>query len=103
MRGITNYAEEQDSLRKAGDISSKFYLRFMLIDRPGAMGILATALGKYGVSISALSQKDVNGEGEPVPVVAMTHMAKTSNLDEALAEIAKSGVISEEPVKLRVL
>jgi hypothetical protein len=33
----------------------------------------------------------------------MTHLAKTSDLDAALEEIRNSGVISEEPVKLRVL
>lgn len=103
QRGVPNYAEGNVSLRNAGDISSKFYLRFMLVDRPGAMGVLATALGKYAVSISALSQKGVNSGNEPVPVVAMTHLAKTSDLDAALEEIRNSGVISEEPVKLRVL
>lgn len=102
-RGIPNYAEGKVSLRSAGDISSKFYLRFMLSDRPGSMGVVASALGKHGVSISALSQKGENGEGAPVPVVAMTHVAKSSDLDAALEEIGKSGVINEPPVKLRVL
>lgn len=102
-RGIPNYAEGKVSLRSAGDISSKFYLRFMLSDRPGSMGVVASALGKHGVSISALSQKGENGEGAPVPVVAMTHVAKSSDLDAALEEIGKSGVIDEPPVKLRVL
>lgn len=102
-RGIPNYAEGKVSLRSAGDISSKFYLRFMLSDRPGSMGVVASALGKHGVSISALSQKGENGEGAPVPVVAMTHVAKSSDLDAALEEIGNSGVIDEPPVKLRVL
>ena len=40
---------------------------------------------------------------QPVPVVAMTHRAKASALDAALEEIRASGVIGEDPVKLRML
>jgi hypothetical protein len=38
-----------------------------------------------------------------VPVVVLTHEAKTSDLQKALAEIAASGVIQGAPVSLRVL
>ena len=102
-RGVPNYAEGSIKLRAAGDIASKFYLRFMLADRPGAMGVVATALGKHGVSIMAASQK-APGEGNlPVPVVVLTHKAKASDLDAALGEIKASGVVGEDPVKLRMI
>ena len=64
---------------------------------------VAAALGRHGVSISALSQKGAREGKEPVPVVAMTHRAKASALDAALEEIRASGATGEEPVKLRVL
>ncbi len=102
-RGVPNYGEGKVRLRAAGDIASKFYLRFMLADRPGAMGVVASALGRHGVSISALSQKGSTEGNLPVPVVAMTSKARSADLDAALAEIKASGVIGEDPVKLRVL
>ena len=102
-RGVPNYAEGKVRLRAAGDIRSKYYLRFMLADRPGAMGVVASALGKHGVSISALSQKESSEGNLPVPVVAMTRVAKASDIDAALAEIKAAGVTGEDPVKLRVL
>ena len=102
-RGVPNYAEGKVRLRAAGDIKSKYYLRFMLADRPGAMGVVASALGKHGVSISALSQKESSEGNLPVPVVAMTRVAKASDIDAALAEIKAAGVTGEDPVKLRVL
>ena len=102
-RGVPNYGEGKVRLRAAGDIASKFYLRFMLADRPGAMGVVASALGRHGVSISALSQKGSTEGNLPVPVVAMTSKARSADLDAALAEIKSSGVIGEDPVKLRVL
>ncbi len=102
-RGVPNYAEGKVRLRAAGDIKSKYYLRFMLADRPGAMGVVASALGRHGVSISALSQKESSEGNLPVPVVAMTRIAKAADIDAALAEIMAAGVTGEDPVKLRVL
>ena len=102
-RGVPDYAEGKIKLREAGEIASKFYLRFMLADKPGAMGIVATALGKHGVSLMTVSQKGSVEGNLPVPVVALTHKAKAADIDAALAEIKASGVIGEDPVKLRVI
>ena len=103
-RGVPTYAEGSAKLRAAGDIASAFYLRFMLADKPGAFGTVATILGRHGVSISAASQKGPAAEaGGSVPVVALTHKAKAADLEAALAEIKSSGVVAEDPVKLRML
>jgi len=102
-RGVPDYAEGKVRLRAAGDIRSKFYLRFMLADRPGAMGVVATALGKHGVSLLTVSQKGCMEGNLPVPVVVFTHKARSADVDAALDEIKASGVIGADPVKLRVL
>lgn len=103
QRGVPNYAEGKIKLRAAGDIVSKFYLRFMVADKPGAFGMIASLLGKHGVSISAASQKSGNVGNEPVPVVVLTHSAKAADVEQALAEIKASGVIGSDPVKLRMI
>lgn len=103
VRGVPDYAEGKVKLRAAGEIASKFYLRFMLADKPGAMGVVATALGKHGVSLMTVSQKGCVEGNLPVPVVALTHKAKAADVDAALAEIKASGVIGEDPIKLRVI
>ncbi|MGN0833401.1 MAG: homoserine dehydrogenase [Kiritimatiellia bacterium] len=103
LRGVPDYAEGRVRLRAAGDIASKFYLRFMLADKPGAMGVVATALGRRGVSLSAVSQRAASEGNLPIPVVVLTHEAKASDLDLALEEIRASGVVGEEPVKLRMI
>ncbi len=103
-RGAPNYAEGKVTLRAAGEISSKFYIRFLVADKPGAFGTIASILGKHAVSISAASQKAAAEDGKnAVPVVVLTHTAKVSDLDSALAEIKASGVIADEPVALRIL
>ena len=102
-RGVPDYADGKIKLRAAGEIESKFYLRFMLADKPGAMGVVATALGKHGVSLMTVSQKGSVEGNLPVPVVALTHKAKAAAVDAALEEIKASGVIGADPVKLRVI
>lgn len=103
-RGAPDYAEGKVTLRAAGEISSKFYIRFLVADKPGAFGTIASILGKHSVSISAASQKAAAEDGKnAVPVVVLTHTAKVSDLDNALAEIKASGVIADEPVALRIL
>jgi len=101
-RGAPCYAEGKVRLRAAGDIVSKYYVRFMVADRPGAFGLIASVLGQHGVSISAATQKAAGDSGY-VPVVALLHRAKASALDAALAEITASDVVSENPVRLRMI
>ena len=103
-RAVPEYGEGTTKLRAPGDIVSRFYLRFMVADRAGSFGTLSTTLGRYGVSISAATQKDEDsGETGYVPVVVLTHPAPAKALDAALAEIAEAGIVNEPPVKLRML
>ena len=102
-RAMPAYAEGKIKLRPAGDISSRFYIRFLVADRAGAFGTIASILGKHGVSISAASQKAGGVGNQPVPVVVLTHIAKTSDLEQALVEIEASEVVGAKPVKLRMI
>ncbi|MBO6167765.1 MAG: homoserine dehydrogenase [Kiritimatiellae bacterium] len=102
-RAVPTYGEGKVHLKKPGDISSRFYVRFLVADRAGAFGTIASILGRHGVSISAASQKAGSIGNQPVPVVVLTHAAKTSSLEKALAEIENSGVVGATPVKLRMI
>ena len=104
-RAAPTYSEGSLRLKAAGDIVSKFYVRFMVADKPGAFGTIASILGRHDVSISAASQKggSASETSAYVPVVALMHAAKTSELETALAEIKASGVVDGDPVKLRMI
>ena len=102
-RGVPDYAEGRIRLRPAGDIASKFYIRFLVEDKAGAFGTIASILGQHGVSLAAASQKAGSVGNQPVPVCVLTHAAKAKDLEAALGEIQASGVIGGEPVALRVL
>lgn len=106
-RAVSVANAKKIKVRPAKSVSSKFYLRLMTLDRAGSLGLITTTLGKHAISVSALTQKaragDSTEQGDHVPVVILTHMAKAENLDKALAEISQAGILSEKPVAMRML
>lgn len=90
-------------IRPLAEISSRYYVRLQVLDKPGSLGLFTGILGKHGVSISAVTQRAVREAGGHVPVVVLTHDAREAQLDAALAEIQAVGVVGESPKKLRML
>ena len=73
-------------LRPSNQVESRYYLRFMIADRPGVIAALAHILGDKGISIASVIQHDPgddDAEHNPVPLVIMTHMAIEENLQSA--------------------
>jgi homoserine dehydrogenase len=72
------------------DVRSRFYLRVMALDQPGILAKVASALGRRGISISSLLQREPdqhrNGT-KGVPVVITTYKARDGDLTAALAEV----------------
>jgi len=94
------------AMRPSGEGSSKYYIRLMVLDKAGALGIMATILGNHGVSILAATQKACEDCGETsahVPIVMLTHTAREADVNAALRDIFAAGVLNEPPVKLRML
>ncbi len=83
------------------EISSLYYLRFMVVDRPGVLAQIAGELGRCGISISSMLQQG-RREGQTVPVVIKTHMAKERDVQTALREINRKAFVSEPSTLIRV-
>ncbi|ALA60842.1 homoserine dehydrogenase [Nitrospira moscoviensis] len=83
------------------EISSLYYLRFMVVDRPGVLAQIAGELGRCGISISSMLQQG-RREGQTVPVVIKTHMAQERDVQTALREINRKPFISEPTALIRV-
>lgn len=77
-----------------------FYLRISLIDKPGSLAKVATALGNSGVSIDRLRQQEHTDDHAQVIIV--THKTARQELDTALREIEKTGVVNGTAVALRI-
>lgn len=83
------------------EINSLYYLRFMVVDRPGVLAQIAGELGRCGISISSMLQQG-RREGQTVPVVIKTHMAKERDVQAALREINRKTFVSEPATLIRV-
>jgi homoserine dehydrogenase len=83
------------------EIASLYYLRFMVVDRPGVLSQISGVLGQHGISISSVLQKG-RKEGQVVPVVIMTHTATERNVQTALRDINRMAFISEPTTLIRV-
>ena len=88
-------------MRPMEEITSLYYIRFMVLDRPGVLSQIAGVLGHHGISISSVLQQG-RKEGQTVPVVIMTHMAKERDIQNALREINPMPYISEPTTLIRV-
>ena len=92
-------------MKKAGvkpmdDVLCEYYLRFMAPDKPGVLGAIASVLGRHGLSIASVIQKDRGTR--TVPVIMRTHEACERNLKRALAEIRKKKIVRLAPAFIRL-
>ncbi|MCM8783805.1 MAG: homoserine dehydrogenase [Candidatus Omnitrophica bacterium] len=83
------------------DVESRYYIRFMAIDRPGVLAKISGILGKKKISIASVNQKE-RRRARVVPVVIITHEAKEQNLRTALEMIEKLAVVRDKPVAIRI-
>ena len=77
-----------------------YYLRMVLLDKPGALAKIATCLGEAGVSIDQMRQ--YGHEGVNAPVLIVTHKAARDDIDHAMGLFAGTGVLVGAPVALRI-
>ncbi|MBA5866735.1 MAG: homoserine dehydrogenase [Nitrospira sp. CR1.3] len=88
-------------MRPMEEIHSLYYLRFMVLDRPGVLAQIAGALGRCGISISSMLQKGRRA-GQTVPIVIKTHTAQERAVQTALREIDRMAFMSEPTTLIRI-
>jgi homoserine dehydrogenase len=88
-------------LRKIDEFESRYYIRFMTLDKPGVLAQISGVLAKFGISIASVTQKE-RRKTHSVPIVMIIHEAKEKNLRTALGIIDKLNLIQEESVAIRI-
>lgn len=94
-------AEKGKNLLKMDDVRSMYYFRFSAIDKPGVLSRISGILGKYNISIASVIQKD-RREGEAVPLVVLTHLAREKDVLSAVKEINRLPIVAGKTVFIRV-
>jgi len=80
---------------------SAYYLRLMVVDRPGVIAEVTAALRDLGVSLESMLQRG-RSPGEAVPVVLVTHETGEAGMREALRRIAALDTVLENPTLIRI-
>ena len=83
-------------------LETRYYLRISVTDEPGVLAQIASALGTHGVSIAAVTQKEADADQRTAELVIMTHRARESAMQSALADIRTLAVVAQVSAFLRV-
>ena len=84
-------------------LRSRYYLRLSARDEPGVMAQVSQELGKQGISLSAILQRETSDGTQHVPVVITTHAAQEGAVRQALRAIDALPTIVPPTVCLRVI
>lgn len=83
------------------DVTCEYYLRFLVVDKPGVLSKIAGVLGAHQISISSVIQKG-RKEESAVPIVIVTHHARESDMRAALAETDRLPVVLDRTRMIRI-
>ena len=78
-----------------------YYLRLMVVDRPGVIADVTCALRDEGVSLESMLQHG-RSPGEAVPIVLVTHETRESQMRAALDRIERLETVLERPSLIRI-
>ncbi len=89
-------------LEKRENLRLRYYLRFGVADKPGALSNITGILGKNDISIHSMLQIGRNGNGF-VPLIMMTHVAGEDAVLRAVREIDELNIIAKPTLLIRIM
>jgi homoserine dehydrogenase len=94
-------AQREVPVKPLAELEIEYYLRFMVVDRPGVLAQIAGILGRHGISIAAVIQRE-RERGAPVPIVIRTHHARERDLRRALRHIDRLAAVRSPAASIRI-
>ncbi len=103
---IPTFGIEADKLKDAswvnmGETSSRYYLRFSVIDKAGVIADISSILKGQNISIESLSQRG-HDEGRSVPIVIISHESKHAEMIKAVSLIKELESCTDNPCLMRI-
>lgn len=84
------------------DISSRYYLRIQVNDKPGVLGKVATLLSENAISIDSLMQRPSGKEAGEVSIIILTHTAVEKDVRVAISRIEQLADVNGSITLLRI-
>ena len=84
------------------EISTRFYVRFAALDKPGVLSRISGVFGEHDISLETVVQKGRADEDGYARLVLLTHKATEENMQNALEEISRLDVVQPAYALVRV-
>ncbi|OYY49191.1 MAG: homoserine dehydrogenase, partial [Methylophilales bacterium 28-44-11] len=84
------------------EVSSAYYLRMRVLDKPGVLADVTKILGDRQISIDAMMQKEPQENESEADIVILTHVTVEKNMDAAIAAIEALSAIDGKVTKIRM-
>jgi homoserine dehydrogenase len=103
---LTTFGQPANTLIAATPVMdatpAPYYLRLELIDKPGVLAKVTSALGNAGVSIDRMRQYGQDDDADVAPVLIVTDPAPRAALDDAIKAMTGTDVLISPPVAIRI-
>jgi homoserine dehydrogenase len=95
--------EARVATRDPARVAGRFYLRFNVADQPGVMAEITGVLGRGGISIASVIQREPPGDDSAVvPLVIITHRTTEGAVLAAMESIDRLDCVRPGSVRMRI-
>ena len=101
MLGFDTPLENNLTLKNSAEITSKYYLRFSVLDKPGVLAEITKLFGEHDISIETILQRP--SATESVNLLLSTHVAVERNIQDVIAISEKLDFVTAKPVMIRIV
>ena len=84
------------------EVKTSYYLRMQATDKPGVLADVTSVLGKLGISIEAILQKEPAAGAAEVPIIMLTHTVRERQMNAAIGQIESLGSIHGSVTRIRL-
>jgi homoserine dehydrogenase len=91
------------SFGKIDDLTSRFYIKLKVADKPGVFAQICTILAKHEISLSGVLQHEEHNAKDLVPAVVITHLTQQKKITAALEDLSKLEIVKSKPVCIRIV
>ena len=102
MLGYKKGLESGFKLLDIDEIKSKYYLKLKVLDQPGVLAAVTSALSECNISISSVLQKDSKVESR-VRLLFTTHMCKEADIKKAISKLKELDVVGDNISMMRIV
>ncbi len=84
------------------DVSTAYYLRIHVQDKPGVLSEVTQIFAEQYISIEAIIQKEPQANAISVPIIILTHDVSEQNMNQAIAEIEQLENVMSKIMRIRL-